>query len=40
LSAGRAGAEQLDLRRLESGVYLLKVDGAGFTTVRKLVVER
>ena len=40
LSAGRAGAEQLDLSRLETGVYLLKVDGSSFTTVRKLVVER
>jgi hypothetical protein len=40
LSAGRTGAEQLDLSRLKSGVYVLKVDGAGFATVRKLVVER
>ena len=40
LSAGRTGAGQLDLSRLKSGVYVLKVDGAGFTTVRKLVVQR
>jgi len=36
----RAGAALLDCYGLEAGVYLLKVEGAGFATVRKLVVQR
>jgi hypothetical protein len=40
LITDRNGTAQLDLRSLNTGVYLLKVEGSGFATVRKLVVER
>jgi hypothetical protein len=40
LITGRSGTAVLDLRSLNAGVYLLKVEGSGFATVRKLVVER
>ena len=40
LITGRNGTAQLDLRSLSAGVYLLKVEGTSFTTVRKLVLER
>ena len=36
----RDGTALLDLRSLEAGVYLLKVEGTGYATVRKLVVNR
>ena len=36
----RAGTAMLDCHGLEAGVYLLKVEGAGFAAVRKLVVQR
>jgi len=40
LISGRSGTAALDLRSLESGVYLLKARGAGFAAVRKLVIDR
>jgi hypothetical protein len=40
LITGRTGTAVLDLRSLDAGVYLLKAEGSGFATVRKLVVER
>jgi hypothetical protein len=40
LITGRSGTAVLDIHSLNAGVYLLKVEGSGFTTVRKLVVER
>jgi hypothetical protein len=39
LAAGRAGTASLDLRKLEAGVYLVKVTAEGFATTQKLVVE-
>ncbi|MCX6841647.1 MAG: T9SS type A sorting domain-containing protein [candidate division WOR-3 bacterium] len=38
--ANRDGTALLDLRSLNAGVYLLAVEGSGFTTVRKLVIDR
>jgi hypothetical protein len=40
LITGRTGTALLDLHSLKAGVYLLKAEGSGFATVRKLVVER
>jgi hypothetical protein len=40
LAAGRTGTASLDLRKLEAGVYLVKVTTEGFSTTQKLVVER
>lgn len=40
LAAGRTGTADLDLRKLEAGVYLVKVTAEGFSTMQKLVVER
>jgi hypothetical protein len=39
MAAGRTGTASLDLRKLEAGVYLLKVATEGFSTTQKLVVE-
>jgi len=39
LAAGRTGTASLDLRKLEAGVYLVKVTTEGFSTTQKLVVE-
>ncbi len=39
LAAGRTGTASLDLRSLEAGVYLVKVQAEGFATTQKLVVE-
>jgi len=39
LAAGRTGTASLDLRKLEAGVYLVKVTADGFSTTQKLVVE-
>jgi hypothetical protein len=39
LVAGRTGTASLDLRKLEAGVYLVKVAAEGFSTTQKLVVE-
>jgi len=39
LAAGRTGTASLDLRQLEAGVYLVKVQADGFATTQKLVVE-
>jgi hypothetical protein len=39
LAAGRTGSASLDLRKLEAGVYLVKVTTEGFSTTQKLVVE-
>jgi hypothetical protein len=39
LAAGRTGTAGLDLRKLEAGVYLVKVTTEGFSTTQKLVVE-
>jgi hypothetical protein len=37
--AGRTGTASLDLRKLEAGVYLVKVATEGFSTTQKLVVQ-
>lgn len=39
IAAGRTGTASLDLRKLEAGVYLVKVTAEGFSTTQKLVVE-
>jgi hypothetical protein len=39
MAAGRTGTASLDLRKLEAGVYLVKVTTEGFSTTQKLVVE-
>ncbi len=39
LAAGRTGAARLDLRKLEAGVYLVKVTAEGFSSTQKLVVQ-
>ena len=39
LAAGRTGTASLDLRKLDAGVYLVKVATEGFSTTQKLVVE-
>jgi len=39
MAAGRTGTSSLDLRKLEAGVYLVKVTTEGFSTTQKLVVE-
>jgi len=39
MAAGRTGTASLDLRKLEAGVYLVKVTTEGFSTTRKLVVQ-
>jgi N-acetylneuraminic acid mutarotase len=39
LAAGRNGTASLDLRKLDAGVYLVKVATEGFSTTQKLVVE-
>ena len=39
IAAGRTGTASLDLRKLEAGVYLVKVATEGFSTTQKLVVE-
>ncbi len=39
-AAGRTGAQNLDLRELAAGVYLVKLDADGFSSSQKLVVER
>ncbi len=38
--AGRTGAVSLDLRRLAAGIYLVRLEAAGFSSTSKLVVER
>jgi len=38
--ANRDGTALLDLQSLNAGVYLLAVESSGFTTVRKLVIDR
>ena len=40
LITDRDGTALLDLRSLDAGVYLLKVEGTSFATVRKLVIDR
>ena len=40
IRTGRYGTASLDLRKLHPGVYMVKVKADGFTTTRKLVVER
>jgi hypothetical protein len=40
LAAGRTGTASLDLRKLEAGVYLVKVTTEGFSSTQKLVVQR
>jgi N-acetylneuraminic acid mutarotase len=39
LATGRTGTASLDLRKLEAGVYMVKVTTDGFGTTQKLVVE-
>jgi hypothetical protein len=39
LAAGRSGTAGLDLRKLEAGVYLVKVATEGYSATQKLVVE-
>jgi hypothetical protein len=39
IAAGRSGTASLDLRKLEAGVYLVKVTTEGYSTTQKLVVE-
>ncbi len=39
LLAGRTGTAGIDLRKLEAGVYLVKVTTEGFSTTQKLVVQ-
>lgn len=39
IAAGRKGTVSLDLRKLEAGVYVVKVAAEGFSTTQKLVVE-
>jgi|GEM_PF-1002766 len=39
LAAGRTGTAGLDLRKLDAGVYLVKVTTEGFSATQKLVVE-
>jgi hypothetical protein len=39
IAAGRTGTASLDLRKLEAGVYIVKVTSEGFSTTQKLVVE-
>jgi hypothetical protein len=39
LAAGRTGTAGLDLRKLDAGVYLVKVATEGFSTTQKLVVQ-
>jgi len=40
LAAGRTGTASLDLRKLDAGVYILKVTTDCFTATQKLVVQR
>jgi hypothetical protein len=39
LVAGRSGSVVLDLGRLSAGVYLVKLDAAGFQQTHKLIIE-
>jgi hypothetical protein len=39
LVVGRTGTARFDLRKLEAGVYIVKVTTEGFSTTQKLVVE-
>jgi len=39
MAAGRTGTAGLDLRKLDAGVYLVKVATEGFSATQKLVVE-
>ena len=39
MALGRTGTARLDLRKLEAGVYIVKVEAEGFSTAQKLVVE-
>ena len=39
MAAGRTGTAGLDLRKLDAGVYLVKVTTEGFSATQKLVVE-
>jgi N-acetylneuraminic acid mutarotase len=39
LAAGRTGTAGLDLRKLEAGVYLVKVTTEGFSSTQKLVLQ-
>jgi hypothetical protein len=38
--ATRSGAVSLDLRSLSAGIYLVKVEAAGFTGTQKLVIQQ
>ena len=40
ITAGRTGTANLDLRRLQAGVYVVKFKTDGFSPTQKLVVER
>ncbi|HTW93125.1 MAG TPA: T9SS type A sorting domain-containing protein [bacterium] len=39
ITAGRNGTANLDLRKLDAGVYLVKVATDGFSTTQKLIIE-
>jgi len=39
MAAGRTGTANLDLRKLDAGVYLVKVATEGYSATQKLVVE-
>ncbi|HTW93126.1 MAG TPA: right-handed parallel beta-helix repeat-containing protein [bacterium] len=39
MAAGRSGTANLDLRKLDAGVYLVKVATDGFSTTQKLIIE-
>jgi len=39
IAAGRAGTASLDLRKLQAGVYVVKVNANGFSKTQKLVVQ-
>jgi len=39
MAAGRNGTASLDLRKLDAGVYLVKVATEGFSATQKLIVE-
>jgi hypothetical protein len=39
IAAGRVGTTSLDLRKLEAGVYIVKVNAGDFSSTQKLVVQ-
>ncbi|MEO0082275.1 MAG: T9SS type A sorting domain-containing protein, partial [candidate division WOR-3 bacterium] len=40
LVANKAGAVALDLRKVASGIYLVRLDASGYSQTQKLVVQR